>query len=69
MNEITLTAPDISCEHCITAIRKAVTELPQVEFVSGNPETKQVVIRYNPETTPLTKIAAVMEEEGYPVKL
>ena len=69
MNEITLSAPDISCDHCINAIRKAVTELPQVEFVAGNPDAKQVTVRYNPEATPLTKIVAAMEEEGYPVKL
>ena len=69
MNEITFSAPDISCDHCINAIRKAVTELPQVEFVAGNPDAKQVTVRYNPEATPLTKIVAAMEEEGYPVKL
>ena len=68
MDEITLTAPDISCDHCINSIRRTVTELPGVEFVAGNPETKQVVIRYNPETTPLTQITAAMEKEGYPVR-
>jgi copper chaperone len=69
MNELTLTAPDISCDHCINAIRKAVSALPEVEFVAGSPETKQVVIRYNPEATSLGAITEAMEEEGYPVKL
>jgi copper chaperone len=66
MEQVTLTAPDISCDHCINAIKKSVTELPGVEWVSGDPEKKQVVLRYEPATTPLTKITAAMEEEGYP---
>ena len=53
--------------HC-SAIRKTVPELPEVEFISGNPETKQVAIRYNAEKTPLTTITVAMEEEGYPVQ-
>lgn len=66
--EITLTAPDISCDHCITSIRKTVSELPGVDFLAGDPETKQVRLRYNPSTAPLADIKRAMEEEGYPVK-
>ena len=66
MEEVTLTAPDISCDHCIAAIRQAVSKLPGVQFVDGNPQTKQVTIRYDPSVVELTTIEKAMEEEGYP---
>jgi copper chaperone len=67
MERITLTAPDISCDHCINAIRKAVTTLPSVQMLSGDPDTKLVTLEFDPEQTPLDDIEAAMEEEGYPV--
>jgi copper chaperone len=68
MTQVTLEAPDISCDHCIMSIEKAVTKLPGVRFVSGSPDEKHVVIEYDPGTTDLESIEAAMEEEGYPVK-
>jgi copper chaperone len=68
MTQVTLEAPDISCDHCIISIEKAVTKLPGVRFLSGNPDEKQVVVEYDPGSTNLDAIHAAMEEEGYPVK-
>jgi copper chaperone CopZ len=65
--EVTLTAADISCDHCIAAIRRALSRLAGVEFVDGNPQTKQVTIRYDPSMVELTAIEKVMQEEGYPL--
>jgi len=67
VEEVTLTAPDISCDHCIATIRKAVSKLAGVQFVGGNPQTKQVTIRYDPSVVELTAIEKAMEEEGYPL--
>ena len=67
MPETRLEAPDISCEHCIMTIEKAVTKLPGVRFISGDPEAKCVVVDYDPTATDLAAIRAAMEEEGYPV--
>jgi len=67
VEEVTLTAPDISCDHCIAAIRKALSRLPGVQFLGGNPLTKQVTIRYDPSLVALTAIEKAMEEEGYPL--
>ncbi len=67
MEEVTLTAPDISCDHCIATIRKAVSKLAGVQFVGGNPQTKQVTIRYDPSVVQMTAIEKAMEEEGYPL--
>ena len=68
MERATLEAPDISCDHCIQTIRTSVEKLSGVQFISGDPEGKQVVIEYDPGQTPLGGIEAAMEEEGYPVK-
>ena len=67
MEEVTLTAPDISCDHCIVTIRKALSKLAGVQFLDGNPQTKQVTIRYDPAVVALTAIEKAMEEEGYPL--
>ena len=67
MSQITLESPDISCDHCIMSIEKAVTKLAGVRFVSGNPDEKQVVIEFDPQLVDLATIESAMEEEGYPV--
>jgi copper chaperone len=67
VEEVTLTAPDISCDHCIAAIRKALSKLAGVQFLSGEPRTKQVTIRYNPSLVAMTAIEKAMEEAGYPL--
>lgn len=64
---VTLRAPDISCGHCVMAIKKAVGKLPGVSAVEGNPNTKQVQVTYEPGQVSLDRIEAVMAEEGYPV--
>ena len=67
MTQAILEAPDISCDHCIASIEKAVTKLPGVRFVRGDPEGKQVTVEYDPNLVEIGAIEAAMEEEGYPV--
>jgi len=68
MTRATLEAPDISCDHCIMTIEKAVTKLPGVQFVSGDPENKQVTVEYDPARANMAEIEQALEEEGYPVR-
>lgn len=68
MPEVTLEAPDISCDHCISTIEKAVTKLPGVNFVSGDPGSKVVTVEFDPAATKQEEIEEAMEAEGYPVK-
>ena len=68
MSEVTLEAPDISCDHCIGTIEKAVSKLESVRFISGDPDTQTVKIEYDPAAVEIEKIQSAMEEEGYPVK-
>ena len=65
--EITLTAPDISCAHCVTTVQKAVGELEGVSFVQAEVDTKNVTVRFDPERVSQAEIEAALEEEGYPV--
>jgi copper chaperone len=68
MERATLEAPDISCDHCLQSIQKAVEKLPGVQFVVGDAEAKQVTVEYDPAQTALAGVEAAMEDEGYPVK-
>ena len=67
MQEVVLTAPDITCDHCIMSIRKAVSKLAGVELVGGDPASKQVSLRFDESRVKLEEIEQAMEDEGYPV--
>jgi len=64
---VTLRAPDISCGHCVVAIKRAVGKLSGVSAVEGDPATKVVTVSYEPAQVSLETIEATMAEEGYPV--
>jgi copper chaperone CopZ len=66
--QITLTAPDISCGHCVATVQKAVGDLPGVETVTASDVTKTVDITFDPGQVDVARISQVMAEEGYPVK-
>ncbi len=63
-----LTAPDISCDHCVATINRAVGGLDGVSRVEADAATKQVRVEYDPERVSLAEIETVMAEEGYPVQ-
>ena len=64
----TLTAPDISCSHCVSAIQGAVGALDGVSHVEANEATKQVKVAFDPQRVSLAQIEAALDEEGYPIK-
>lgn len=67
METATLHAPDISCMHCIGAIKRAVGRLEGVASVEGDPSTKKVRVSYDPGKVDLARIKQAMADEGYPV--
>ena len=67
METATLNAPNISCGHCVMAIKRAVGKLQGVSSVEGDPGTKLVEVRYDPSQVSLDAIEGAMDEEGYPV--
>jgi len=68
MERATLEAPDISCGHCISTIENTVSRLPGVRFLSGDADSKKVMLEYDPAAVSVATIEQAMEEEGYPVK-
>jgi copper chaperone CopZ len=67
VEQITLTAPDISCEHCQRTIERELGALPGVETVSVDIPGKLVDVAFDPERTSQEAIVARLEDEGYPV--
>ena len=68
IEKATLTAPDISCAHCVAAINKAVGGLEGVSKVATDEQSKQVAIEFDPARVPLAQIEATLDDEGYPVQ-
>ena len=68
MTKVKLEAPDISCDHCVASIRKALMKLPGVQFLEGDAASKTVTLEYDPVSVRMEAIERAMEDEGYPVK-
>ncbi len=64
---MTVTVPDISCEHCQRAIEGAVGALPGVESVRVDVPSKTVQVRYDPARISRPQIETTLDDEGYPV--
>ena len=67
MEAMTVTAPNISCEHCQRAIEGAVGALPGVQSVHVEVPSKTVQVSYDPAQVSRATIEATLDEEGYPV--
>lgn len=68
IEQATLTAPDISCGHCVATVTKAVGGLAGVSKVAADEQTKQIRVEYDPARVSLAQIEATLDEEGYPVQ-
>ncbi|MDA0351261.1 MAG: heavy-metal-associated domain-containing protein [Chloroflexi bacterium] len=64
--QLTLYAPDVTCEHCIATIQKAVGTVDGATFVSGDPDGKSFVIEVASGAV-IDRVAAATEAEGYPL--
>jgi len=67
MQNTTLVAPDISCEHCQHAIEGAVGKLVGVDSVKVDIPTKTVNLKYDPQQVTLAKIEEVLDDIGYTI--
>jgi copper chaperone len=67
MEEITLTAPDISCEHCKMTIERELGALSGVHACSVDVPSKQVSVTYDPAGVTRDQIVETLDEEGYPI--
>lgn len=66
MQQITLTAPKISCGHCKMAVESAASALSGVSSVSADPETKKIEVTWDENVVSLDDIRKAIAEAGYP---
>ena len=66
MPQMTLYAPDITCDHCIATIKTAATGIEGVRFIAGDPDARSFRLDV-PSGAALDALAVVLAEEGYPL--
>lgn len=66
METITLSAPDISCGHCVATVQNAVGKIEGVQDVSASAESKQVEVTFDNGRTDRGAITKALDEAGYP---
>jgi copper chaperone len=62
VNELTLSVPDISCDHCVRAITAEVSQVPGVQAVDVRIDTKTVTVT---GSAPEGDVRAAISEAGY----
>ncbi len=67
VQEVVLSVPDVSCQHCVSTIDKALGVLPGVETVSTDLPTKKVHVRYDPSRVTLDQVESTLDDAGYTV--
>ena len=67
VQDITLSVPDISCEHCVHAINTSLGSLTGVEMVATDIPTKTVHLSFHPEQLSLQEIEIALDDIGYTV--
>jgi copper chaperone len=65
--EITLSVPDVSCEHCVKTIGGALGALPGVDAVNVDLASRTVSLRYEPARVSLDRIEETLDDAGYAV--
>jgi copper chaperone len=67
MAQSTLAVPDMSCEACRATVTGALEALPGVLAVSVDLDSKRVTVEHDEGLTPLHRLAAAVEDQGYDV--
>ena len=66
MPQMTLYAPDITCDHCIATIRETVDSIDGARFLSGDPSSRQFAIEVASGAV-LDAVSAALAGVGYPL--
>ena len=66
MNNVTLSVPNINCNHCVHTIETELSDLEGVVKVEANSVTKRVDIDFG-DPANLEKIKTLLAEINYPV--
>jgi copper chaperone len=67
MTHVTLSVPEISCEHCEHAITEALTPLPGVQSIMVDIPAKTVQLDFDEGSLTIDRVKEILAEEDYPV--
>jgi copper chaperone len=67
IQEVVLSIPDVSCQHCVKTINSALGALKGVKTVSTDIPTKSVHLRYNTNQLSMEQIETALDDAGYSV--
>jgi copper chaperone CopZ len=65
MEKRTFTIPNITCGHCVMAVKNGLNELAGVKTVEGDPQLKQVEVEWDLPAT-LDQITETLKAINYP---
>lgn len=65
MDSKKLSIPNITCGHCVMAIKRELEEMEGVTRVDGDPASKEIEVEWDAPAT-LEKIKATLAEINYP---
>ena len=65
MEEKMLSIPNITCGHCVMAIKNELSQMDGVKAVSGDPENKNITVKWDLPAT-LDSIKTALKEINYP---
>lgn len=66
MTQITLFAPDVTCDHCIATIKQTVEATEGATFIEGDPDSKSFAVDIA-EGVVLDRLSEALAAEGYPL--
>jgi copper ion binding protein len=67
MSQKTFHVPNISCGHCVNAIKNELGEMNGVRAVTGNPESKNIEVEWDAPATE-EHIRRALQEINYPAE-
>ncbi|MDM8553742.1 heavy-metal-associated domain-containing protein [Desulfococcaceae bacterium HSG7] len=67
MEKKTFNIPNISCGHCVMAVKNELSEMAGVVTVAGDPQTKNVTVEFDAPANS-DSIKAKLQEINYPVQ-
>ena len=67
MAEETLKIPNISCDHCVSAIESELAEVQGVTSANADADTKTVTVHWDAPAT-IESIRATLTEINYPAQ-
>lgn len=65
MDKKTFQIPNISCGHCVMAIKRELGEMEGISKVDGDPGKKEISVEWGAPAT-LEKIKSTLKEINYP---